>query len=166
MNIQGKSLKLNKFLESEYIKEAIEAKHLTKQTLDMLVDVVVGSGAIGGKGKSKTAAAAAEAELLLEKPISFEQFSQIIQLIERAKSTGGEDEEGDDDDEDDFDALSDEEIEEMRKEVFEELKSKKTDRVSIDKFMKWESIQDAISSSDLTEDDVMNAIREGYLPII
>ena len=72
-----------------------------------------------------------------------------------ATSTSSEDDESDDD----FDELSAEELEAISREAFDELKSK-NGKVSVKRFMAWESIAEALEEGEITKEDVETALAK------
>ena len=69
-----------------------------------------------------------------KKDLTFDQFRECVALLEEILEEGGED----------VDAESEAVMEQMTKNVFEELKDKKTGKVSTKAFLKWGHIQDKI----------------------
>ena len=57
------------------------------------------------------------------------------------------------------DDLSDEDIEKLLKSIFDEIKNKKTNKVSITKVLDMETIKNAIENEELTENMIMNTLQ-------
>eukprot|EP01036_Dinobryon_divergens_P029673 gene29673-38802_t len=142
----AKSLSVKKFKEWEDVKDLVDAGLLSDSTLSLLVTEVVGKN----------------------KDISFNQFWELVKVIDQAaeissneKGDQGNDNDDDDDDEEgDEEEPTEEEIEQMTKEIFDSLKSKKTGKVATNTFKKWESIRSEVENGLLTDEDIDSTLEE------
>lgn len=91
-------------------------------------------------------------ELGVKGDLDYEQFDAFVEAI------GGEDDEDGDDDDDK--ELTDDEVAEITREMFDELKSAKTGRVSVKALKAWDGIQDAIVNDELTMEGVDGVLRD------
>ena len=60
-------------------------------------------------------------------------------------------EDEDDEDDEDYEEASPEELEAMAREMFDELKNPKTDKVTVKKLKNWDGIKEVMDSGDLSK---------------
>lgn len=88
-------------------------------------------------------------------PLDFNHFNELISLVENTRVGDYESEIVRE-----FESLSDSELESIQQEIFDELKSPKTNTISLESFLKWESVVISLEANDFSENDVMNAIKK------
>jgi Ca2+-binding EF-hand superfamily protein len=150
MYLQSELLTVKAFKEWEDVKELVDSKTIKMQTIDLLVKEV---GATNGK-------------------MTFDQFWQLVNLLEEAsdaskpmpvpsKITAEDVSEslGDDGDDDEELDPTDEELEAMAREIFDELKNSKTNKVTVKKFKAWEGVREVLDSGDLSKGALNNALK-------
>lgn len=92
-------------------------------------------------------------EIGITKDMDFSQFKNAIKAVESAVE-----EEGDEDGDEDEDEISDEDWEKIKREDFDELASKKTGKVSVKDFLKWEAISEEVEAGAFTEKEARTII--------
>lgn len=139
-NTKTNKVAIRKVLEMDSIKDAIENEEMTEK------DVL---GVLNGMN------------LKIGNEIDFPTFSSFLDSLEQVVNVDDDedndrssniDRDDDDEEEDDEDDLSEDEKLAMMKEVFNELKSNKSDKMSVKQFKSWENVQLALDSRYLTAD--------------
>eukprot|EP01035_Chromulina_nebulosa_P016835 gene16835-22320_t len=152
--LKGKAAKLsvNGLLKWDFIIDQLTEGKLTDKTLNSLINEL--------KDKNNF--------------ISFDNFNQLYGIISNisvsskpnkaVEATNNHivskkiDKKTEEEDEDDFDKLSKEEVINIQKDVFNELKSKKSNKVTMKNLLSWESIQEGISANDITKEEVIETV--------
>jgi Ca2+-binding EF-hand superfamily protein len=180
---KSKALSVKAFRKWEEVQEAVKAGILSENTLDVLVKEVASPGAteltfdefqqlVGLLDQVADAALGATAEDSsgLKGQPSSSSSSSSVPAKAKGKGKGKqqaqeEDEDEEDDtvfemDEDDLDEPTPEELEAFAKEIFDELKSAKTNKVTIKAFKAWEGVKDVLESGELSKEDLATVIAE------
>lgn len=95
-----------------------------------------------------------------KKNVKAQATSQLKSVEPPAAVKSDAKEEEEEEDGDSFDELSDEDLEEMRKEIFEELKSKKTGLLSVNKLVGWDTLRDFMDSEEFSKADILAIVKQ------
>lgn len=138
-NTQDKLLSVKAFQAWEDVTELIEQGIIKKSTVEMLIKEV-------GAEKSQT--------------LTFDQFWQLVNLLESASDAAADKAAADLDEDDDGIDMSPEEEEEMTREIFDGLKNPKTGLMSTKKIKNWTSVAEALDSGELSKGMLNSVIKK------
>ena len=130
------------FLKWEDVSELVDQGIVQLSTLNLLIAEV-------GGAKTQT--------------LSFDQFWQLVNLLEEASDAAADKvaaSMGDDDVDDSELDSSPEELEKAAKEIFDDLKNPKTNTVNAKKLKNWAGIKEVLDSGELSKGALNSAIKE------
>ena len=140
---ESESLSVKAFLEWEDVSELIDQGIVKLSTVNLLIVEV-------GGAKSQT--------------LTFDQFWQLVNLLEDASDAAADKVASGLDDSEDFDEdelePSPEELEMMAKGIFDDLKNPKTGTVTAKKLKNWEGIKEVLDSGELSKGALNAAIKK------
>lgn len=132
------SLSVDEFKKWEQVSELLENSLVAENTVEVIINEIC-------EGRQV---------------MTFDEFNEIVDLLDQAAEAKHEghwtDEEEEEEEED---MMSEAELEAAAREIFDELKNSKTNKVSIKKFKAWEAIKDAISEGDLSKGALKQGIK-------
>jgi len=140
---KSKTLSMKSFKAWEEVQVLLNSDVLKPETLDLLINEVCDPNAKG---------------------ISLAEFTQLVELLDEAAAAfygedgekQGEEEEGGEED----DEPTAEELEAITREIFDELKSAKTDEVTVKKFKAWEGLKEVLDNGELSKGALEAAIAK------
>ena len=139
---ESESLSVKAFLEWEDVSELIDQGIVKLSTVNLLIVEV-------GGAKTQT--------------LTFDQFWQLVNLLEDASDAAADKVASGLDDSEDFDEdelePSPEELEMMAKGIFDDLKNPKTGTVTAKKLKNWEGIKEVLDSGELSKGALNAAIK-------
>ena len=139
---ESDSLSVQDFLKWEDVSELVDQGIVQLSTLNLLIAEV-------GGAKTQT--------------LSFDQFWQLVNLLEEASDAAADKvaaSMGDDDVDDSELDSSPEELEKAAKEIFDDLKNPKTNTVNAKKLKNWAGIKEVLDSGELSKGALNSAIKE------
>ena len=137
--IQDKLLSVKAFQEWQDVTELVEQGIIQKSTVDMLIKEV-------GAEKSQT--------------LTFDQFWQLVNLLESASDAAADKAAADLDEDDDGIDMSPEEEEEITRDIFDGLKNPKTGLMATKKIKNWTSVAEALDSGELSKGMLNSVIKK------